>query len=97
MKSFQIISKIDCTRCAALKEWMHQNDIEYEEKKIEDEEVQHTLLEDPQFTETFCDIEGCVVHTPVLHVDDTGKYYYKELFNQNGVRGQFLKKILEIE
>jgi glutaredoxin len=97
LKTFQIISKIGCTRCEALKAWLEQNGIEFEERKIEDDDVQHTLVNDPKFTEKFCDIEGCIVHTPVLHIDETGDYYYKELFSQTGVRGSFVKKIIEYE
>ena len=76
---------------------MNQNGIEYEEWKIEDEEVQHKLLDDPKFTDAFCDLQGCIVHTPVLHIDENDEYYYKELFNQAGVRASFIKKKLEIE
>jgi len=96
MKTIQVISKVGCERCEALKTWLKENMIPFEEWKLEDPIIVKRLLDDPKFTQTFCDLEGCLVHTPVLRIDETGDYYFKELFNQMGLRLPFLKKILDI-
>ena len=96
MKTIQVISKIGCPRCEDLKAWLRENTIPFEEWKLEDPAVTKHLLEDPKFTQTFCDIDGCMVYTPVLRIDETGEYYFKELFNQMGLRIPFLKQKLDM-
>ncbi|WP_457918353.1 hypothetical protein [Candidatus Lokiarchaeum ossiferum] len=96
MKKFHIISKEDCSRCENLKNWFKNNKIKYEEWSIQDNEVKKRLLKDPKFLSSFCDENGCIVLTPVLYLDESGKYYMKQLFGIDGVRGEFIKKILEI-
>lgn len=96
MKKIQVISKENCPRCTQLKDWLKNNSIAYEEWKLSDESVKSKLLDDPKFTQTFCDVGGCMVYTPVIRIDDTGKYVFKELFNQVGVREKFVKELLEI-
>ena len=97
MKKFEVISKIGCSRCEMLKNWLKQNKISYDEWKLEDEKVKSKLLNDPKFIKNFCDIDGCMVYTPVIHLTDSGEYFFKELFNQTGVRASFLKEKLELK
>ena len=79
-----VITKKDCSRCHDLKEWMDKNDVKYLEKDLDDEEFVHQLLNDANFVSTFCDEEGCVVHTPVVIYH--GKYYFKELWGISGLK-----------
>jgi len=88
-----IISKKDCNRCAELKEWLNKNDVKYVEKDIEDEEFVHQLLHDPNFVGTFCDKDGCIVNTPV--VIHKGKYWFKELWSQSGLRKKEAEKLFK--
>ena len=94
-KKFQVISKESCSRCAMLKSWLKTQKIPYEELHLEDESVKAKLLVDNVFIENFCDIEGCMVYTPLIHLD--GKYYFKELFGIDGIRENFVKKLLDIK
>jgi hypothetical protein len=96
MKTIQIISKVGCHRCEDLKTWLNENKISFVEWKLEDPLITKRLLDDPKFVQKFCDIDGCMVYTPVLRIEETGDYYFKELFNQMGLRLSFLKKILDI-
>ncbi len=96
MKTFQIISKNHCPRCTQLKEWIKDQDLPFEEWHIEDDPVTQKLMNDPELTQTFCDIDGCMVYTPVIRIEETGKYYFKQLFNQMGIREKFVKDLLEI-
>jgi hypothetical protein len=85
-----VISKENCPRCDTLKKWLKEKNIIYEEWPIEKEEIKHKLLHDPKFIQTFCDVDGCMVYTPVIRFEDTGEYYFKELFNQIGIRDKFV-------
>ncbi len=96
MKKFQIVSKENCSRCEDLKNWFIENKITYEEWSIEDAEIKGRLLKDPKFVQSYCDNSGCIVVTPVLRMEDTGKYYMKRLFGIDGVRGEFIQKLLGI-
>ena len=94
---FHVISKPACSKCEALKEWLGKNNVKFEEWSLADEEVKQRLISDEKFTEKFCDVDGCMVYTPVIRLDDTGEYYFKELFNQSGLRVDEIKKILSIK
>ncbi|HME52315.1 MAG TPA: hypothetical protein VKM55_08870 [Candidatus Lokiarchaeia archaeon] len=95
--SFHVISKPACSKCEALKEWLGENNVRFEEWSLADEEVKQKLINDEKFTEKFCDVEGCMVYTPVIRLDDSGEYYFKELFNQSGLRVDVVKKILNLK
>ena len=95
MKKFQVISKENCSRCEVLKTWLKTKTIPFDELHLEEESVKEKLLSGNVFIETFCDIEGCMVLTPLIHVD--GKYYFKELFGIDGIRENFVKKLLDIK
>ena len=97
VEKFQVISKPDCHKCEELKTYLHENDVEFEELSLVDDETKHMLIEDPKFTEKFCDIDGCMVYTPVIRMENTGDYYFKELFNQSGLRVKALKKIIKMK
>lgn len=97
MKKFQVISKQGCPKCETLKSWLKQNKITFEELPIEDKKVANKLLNDPKFVQDFCDIDGCTVYTPLIHLDETGEYYFKELFGINGIREQYIKNLLDIK
>lgn len=97
MKNFQVISKPNCSRCELLKDWLKKEEIEYEELSLTSPEVKNMLLDDEKFIAKFCDIDGCMVLTPVIRVKETGAYYSKQLFGIDGVRSKFIKETLEIE
>ena len=78
MKSFSVITKKNCSKCVDLKDWLKESQVQYEEWSVEDKQIVDKLLHNEGFIQTFCDIEGCTVYTPVIHVD--GKFYFKELF-----------------
>ncbi|NHJ23055.1 MAG: hypothetical protein EAX89_00670 [Candidatus Lokiarchaeota archaeon] len=90
-----IITKEDCPRCHALKEWLDKNEVNYIERDINDEEFVHQLLHDGNFLTTFCDEDGCIVNTPVVIYK--GKYWFKELFSQIGLREKEAKKLFEVK
>lgn len=95
MKEFVIISKSNCPKCDDLKNWMKANKVSaYKEWKIEDQVVVQKLLANPEFVKTFCDVDGCVVYTPVIHKPEENKFYFKELFGINGIRDKEVKKII---
>jgi len=94
---FHVISKPGCEKCEALKGWLGENNVKFEEWSLADEEVKQKLINDEKFTEKFCDVEGCMVYTPVIRLDDSGEYYFKELFNQSGLRVDAVKKILKLK
>ncbi len=94
MKKFVVISKKDCPKCDDLKKWLKAKNAAYEEWKIEDQKVVQKLVADPGFIQTFCNIEGCVVYTPVIYVPDEKKYYFKELFGIKGLREKEVTQII---
>jgi len=94
---FQVISKPGCHKCEDLKAWLTENDIKFDELSLENDEVKQKLVGDPKFVEKFCTIDGCMVYTPVIRLSDTGDYYFKELFNQSGLRVDAVKKILKLK
>ncbi len=90
-----IITKEDCHRCHELVGWLKEHDIEYIERDIDDEEFTHKLLNDKNFTKTFCDADGCIVNTPVVIMD--GKYWFKELWGISGLREKEAKKLFGVK
>jgi glutaredoxin len=90
-----IITKENCSRCHALKEWLKDNNVQYVEKDISDEEFVHQLLQDGNFLKNFCDEDGCIVNTPV--VMHKGKYWFKELFGIDGLRTREAKKLFNVK
>ncbi len=97
MEQFTVISKPNCHKCEDLKAWLKKNNIKYDEWSLEDEAVKKKLISDPKFTEKFCDIDGCMVYTPVIRLSRSGDYVFKELFNQSGLRVEAVKKVLKIK
>ena len=97
MKKFQVISKDNCRRCDLLKDWLKTHNLEYEEWNFNDEKIQYDLLREDEFIQTFCATGNCQVYTPVIRLDETGEYHYKQLFNQMGVREKFIKELLQID
>lgn len=93
---FHVISKPDCSKCEALKKWLGENNVKFEEWSLADDEVKQKLISDEKFTEKFCDVEGCMVYTPIIRLDESGEYVFKELFNQSGLRVDALKKLLKL-
>ena len=96
MKKFQVISKEHCPRCTQLKDWLKEKKVDYEEWKISEQAVKDKLLAAPEFSHTFCDLNGCMVYTPVIRLDGTGKYHFKDLFNQVGIREKFVIDLLDL-
>ncbi len=96
VESFTVISKPNCHKCEALKAWLKTNNINFDEWSLEDNEIKKKLVADPKFTEKFCDVDGCMVYTPVIRLSKTGNYVFKEIFNQSGLRVDAIKKILKI-
>ena len=94
MKIPILITKEGCPRCHELKEWLDQRNAKYVERDINDEEFVHELLHDDNFLTTFCDADGCIVNTPV--VIHKGKYWFKELFSQMGLRKEFAKELFDL-
>ena len=94
MKEFSVITKNHCSKCVDLKEWLKTKKIKYDEWPVENQNIADKLLHDEEFIQTFCDIEGCTVFTPVIYIE--GKYYFKELFGIDGLRKEFISKLLEI-
>jgi glutaredoxin len=89
-----IITKENCSRCHALKEWLNENKVKYVEKDINDEEFVNQLLKDENFLGTFCDADGCIVNTPVVMYK--GKYIFKELFGISGLREKEAEKLFGV-
>ncbi len=96
MKQFQIISKPNCSRCEQLKQWLKQENLPYEEWSLDDPDIKIRLLDDDKFVEKFCDIDGCMVYTPVMRINDTGEYITNQIFGIDGVRGKYIKEVLGI-
>jgi glutaredoxin len=97
VESFSVISKPNCSKCEDLKGWLKKNNVKYTELSLDDNDVKKKLIGDMKFTEKFCDIDGCMVYTPVIKLDKTGDYFFKELFNQSGLRVSSLKKIIGLK
>jgi len=95
MKIPILITKEGCPRCHELKTWLDENNVSYVEKDINDEEFVHQLLHDENFLGTFCDADGCIVNTPVVMYK--GKYIFKELFSQMGLREKEAKKLFGVK
>jgi hypothetical protein len=55
----------------------------------------HELLHDDNFLKTFCDVDGCIVNTPV--VIHKGKYWFKELWGISGLREKEAKKLFGVK
>ncbi|TFG19087.1 MAG: hypothetical protein EU530_07330 [Promethearchaeota archaeon] len=94
MKDFSVITKDHCSKCVDLKDWLKEKKIKFDEWSVGNQIVVDKLLHNEEFIETFCDIEGCTVYTPVIHVD--GKFYFKELFGIDGLRKNFITKLLDL-
>jgi glutaredoxin len=94
MKEFSVITKDNCSKCVDLKTWLKEKNIKYEEWSVEDQSVVDKLLHNEVFIDTFCDIEGCTVYTPVIYAD--GRFYFKELFGIDGLRVEFITNLLEL-
>ncbi|MGQ4873716.1 MAG: glutaredoxin domain-containing protein [Promethearchaeia archaeon] len=86
-----IITKKGCHRCDELKAWLKEKKIKYIERDIDDEDFVKQLLQDQNFTSTFCDAEGCIVNTPAVLFK--GKYWFKELWGISGLRKKEAEKI----
>ncbi|MBN2155782.1 MAG: hypothetical protein JW776_07045 [Candidatus Lokiarchaeota archaeon] len=97
MKEFKVITKENCSKCSDLKSWLKEEDIRFEEWSVEDQQVVDKLLHNEMFIQTFCDIEGCTVYTPVIYLPNENKYYFKELFGIDGLRKKFIRNLLELE
>ena len=93
---FQVITKPACSKCDVLIKWLNDNDIKFEEWSIADEMIQQRLKRDYNFTERFCDIQGCMLYIPLIRLDETGVYFFKELFDQDGLRVDSVKRLLKI-
>ena len=96
---FQLITKKRCNRCRLVKEFLIQQNVAFEEWKLEDREIVDRLLHDPIFLEKFDDLlnfDGVVLPTPAIRIDETGEYYSKELFGFFNLREDFIKKILKL-
>ncbi|HMF31450.1 MAG TPA: glutaredoxin domain-containing protein [Candidatus Lokiarchaeia archaeon] len=91
-----VITKPACSRCAALKAYLNEKNVEYEELDVESPQVQQDLLSDPNFVGNYCEEDGCTVHTPLVYDFEQQKYYSKELFGQNGLRKKVVNKLLLI-
>lgn len=96
MKTFQVLTKPKCPKCKKLKEWLASIDAEYEEWNTSDKETQKKLIHDEKFVQAFCDVDGCLIYTPVVRVDDTGEYFHEELWDDSGLNEDFVKKLLDI-
>ncbi len=94
MKEFSVITKKNCNKCVDLKSWLKEKEVKFDEWSVEDQKVVDKLLHNEEFIQTFCDIEGCTVYTPVIQTG--GKFYFKELFGIDGLRKDFIKKLLEL-
>lgn len=97
MKDFKVITKQNCSKCADLKAWLKDKDINFDEWSVEDQKVVDKLLHNENFIQTFCDIEGCTVFTPVIYLPEDNKYYFKELFGIDGLRKDYITKLLELK
>lgn len=93
MKLPIIITKLGCSHCHELMEWLNENEIKYVEKDIEDKELVEQLLQDPNFVGNFCDENECVVNTPI--VIHKGKYWFEELWGVSGLRKKEAKKLFK--
>jgi glutaredoxin len=96
MKKFQVVSKQNCPHCKTLKDWLKKENIAYEEWAIESNQTKERLLGDQKFTKTFCDVDGCMVYTPVIRIDKSGEYIYKDLFTHEGLDTKKIKKLIEL-
>lgn len=96
MKQFQVISKPNCNKCEQLKDWLKEQEIKFEEWSLAEDDVKKKLLDDEKFIQRFCDIDGCMVYTPVMRLEESGKYYFKELWGVSGLRKDFISKLLEL-
>ena len=94
MKEFSVITKDHCSKCVDLKSWLKEKEVKFDEWSVENQKVVDKLLHNEEFIQTFCDIEGCTVYTPVIHAD--GKFYFKELFGIDGLRKEFITKLLDL-
>lgn len=88
-----IITKKDCPRCVTMKEWLKDNKIEYTERDIDDESYVQQLVRDKEFLKTFCDDESCIVNTPA--VSYKGKYWFKELWDEDGLKKKKAAKLFK--
>ncbi|MFX0098844.1 MAG: glutaredoxin domain-containing protein [Candidatus Hodarchaeota archaeon] len=96
MKPFQVLTKPNCPKCKKLKSWLNSIDAKYEEWNTSDVEIQKKLIRDEKFVQSFCDVDGCLIYTPVVRLDETGNYYHKELWDETGLNADFLKDLLEL-
>jgi glutaredoxin len=96
MKEFQVITKLNCAKCVKLKKWLNREEINYEEWSLEDQKIIDKLLEDQKFLDKFCDTEGCIAYTPIIRIQNTGEYYYENLFGLKGMDVEYIKKLLDI-
>ena len=72
-----------CPRCAALKEWLKQRGVEYEEKNMEDSEVMAELVMDNVFA----------LSAPVLKVGD--RYLLEDdLFEEDKLKADVVEEVL---
>lgn len=81
-KKLTLITKKDCGSCRTLKHWLSEENIPFEEWKIEKKETLKKLLEDPNYNSSFCDLESCAPHIPAIRFEDSGTYHYTGL---NGI------------
>ncbi|MHA1339213.1 MAG: hypothetical protein ACTSRZ_03955 [Promethearchaeota archaeon] len=96
MKKFHVITKQNCAKCKKLKDWFKKNNIEFDEWPIEEKWVADKLLHDKVFLKQFCDIDSCIVYTPLVYLEEEERYYYKELFGVDGLRENYIKNLLDI-
>ncbi|QEE15220.1 hypothetical protein DSAG12_01044 [Promethearchaeum syntrophicum] len=97
MKDFVIITKQDCGRCDILKDWFLENGISYRETSVNSLEIPQELLNDKKFRDKFCTSHKCKFYVPLLHLTESGEYYYKYMFGIDGIRTKFLRDLLEVD
>ena len=94
MKKLQVITKPKCPQCEILTNWLKENHADFEVWSVNNEKIKKKLLNDPGFTQTYCDIESCMIYLPAIRVADTGEYYFRDVIDFETF--YVLKEILEL-
>jgi glutaredoxin len=96
LKKFTLLMKPGCKNCEEVHNYLKTKAVYFEEWNVEEEHIINRLMNDPKFSQKFCDIEACYSSLPAIRLNDTGEYYYKEDLG-DFKRFYALVKLLELE
>ncbi|MHA1776139.1 MAG: hypothetical protein ACTSWC_05165 [Promethearchaeota archaeon] len=97
MPSVVVYTKSNCQRCHHLTQWLQLHAISFSEKSLDDPITFSQISKDPNYTNEHCKKTPCKIYPPVIYFPETQKYIQNKLFNINGLRTDYLSRLLQVQ